>query len=415
MSESLRKTLKYKLNPTPAQERELERVVMVCRWLYNTALEQRITLYRQRGISLTRYSQEAELKDVRAEMADYATIHSHVLQDVLARLDKTYQAFFRRVQRGEKAGFPRFQGRARWHSFTYKEYGNGARLDNGFLVLSKIGRVAVRWSRPIEGAPKTVTISREADGWYLCCSCADVPIQPLAPTGQETGIDLGLESFATLSDGTMIHNPRCYRCAERKLQTAQRKVSRRKKGSNRRRKAVKLLAKVHQTVKRQRTDFQHKTALQLVREHDTIYHEDLQTANMRKNRHLAKSISDAGWSAFLNILAAKAAYAGRRVVAVPPAYTSQTCSGCGVVVTKGLSVRWHSCPDCGASLHRSRRRQEHREGRAGPSGSRGVGRGGEPRIRGASAPAECQSSPRGTERTKAAAIPGPDNALSANG
>jgi putative transposase len=115
---------------------------------------------------------------------------------------------------------------------------------------------------------------------------------------------------------------------------------------------VKLLAKAHLKVKRQRADFHHKTALALVRTNDTIYHEDLQTANMLKNHHLAKSISDAGWSAFLSLLAAKAAYAGRRVVAVPPAYTSQMCSGCGVVVKKGLSVRWHSCPDCGANLRR---------------------------------------------------------------
>ncbi|HEY1388834.1 MAG TPA: transposase, partial [Ktedonobacterales bacterium] len=277
-------------------------------------------------------------------------------QDVLARLNKTYQAFFRRVQQGEKPGFPCFQGRNRWHSFTYKEYGNGARLDgildNVFLVLSKIGRVAVRWSRSIEGTPKTVTIGQEADGWYVCIACAEAPMQPLPITGQETGIDLGLESFATLSDGTMIHNPRWYRKAERRLKTAQRRVSRRKKGSKRRRKAVKLLAKSHQTVKRQRQDFQHKTALHLVRQYDTIYHEDLQTANMLKNHHLAKSIADAGWSGFLDILSAKAACAGRSAVAVPPAYTSQTCSGCGVVVQKGLSVRWHSCSDCGTSLHR---------------------------------------------------------------
>lgn len=346
------KTFKYKLKPTPAQERLLEDIVWQCRRLYNAGLEQRITLWKQRGVSLSRYEQEAELKDIRAEFPEYEAIHSHVLQDVLARLDKTYQAFFRRVQRGEKAGFPRFQGRGRFNSFTYKEYGNGARLDNGFLALSKIGRMALRWSRPLVGTPKTVTLSREADGWYVCISCADVPMQPLEPTGQETGIDLGLESFATLANGTMIHNPRCYRWAERHLKTAQRKVSRRKKGSNRRRKAVRLLAKAHQTVKRQRVDSHHKTALQLVRQFDTIYHEDLQTANMLKNHHLAKSISDAGWSQFLSILAAKAAYAGRRVVAVPPAYTSQTCSGCGSVVQKGLSVRWHTCPDCGTSLHR---------------------------------------------------------------
>jgi putative transposase len=358
-SPSLRKTFKYKLKPTPEQERQFEEVLWQCRRLYNTALEQRITLWKQRGISRTRYEQEAELKDLRAAFPDYAAIHSHVLQDVLARLDKTYQAFFRRIREsraGQTPGFPRFQGRGRFNAFTYKEYDNGARLDgpldNGVLVLSKIGRIAVRWSRPLAGTPKTITISREADGWYVCVSCADVPMQPLESTGHGTGIDLGIESFATLADGTMIHNPRCYRRAERRLKTAQRRVSRRKKGGKRRKKAVRLLAKAHLKVKRQRQDFQHKVALALVRQFDVIYHEDLQVANMVQNHHLAKSIQDASWSGFLTILNFKAACAGRSVIAVNPAYTSQTCSGCGVVVKKGLSVRWHSCPDCGASLHR---------------------------------------------------------------
>jgi putative transposase len=303
-------------------------------------------------VRLTRYQQEAELKGIRAAFPEYAAIHSHVLQDVLARLDKTYQAFFRRVQRGEQAGFPRFKGRERLHSFTYKEFGNGARLDNGALVLSKIGRIAVRWSRPIEGMPKTVTLSREADGWYVTISCAEVPAKPLALTGEHTGIDLGLESFATLADGSQIANPRIFRVAERHLRRAQRRVSRRKRGSHRRRKAVHLLARAHQRVRRTRADFHHKTALALVRQYDTISHEDLQTANMLKNHHLAKSIADAGWSAFLCILSCKAAEAGKTVVAVPPAFTSQACSGCGVLVHKGLSVRWHRCPNCGASLQR---------------------------------------------------------------
>jgi len=349
---SLRKAFKYKLKPTPQRERELERVLWLCRRLYNTALEQRKTAYERCRVSVSRYSQEAELKDIRAAMPEYAAMHSHVLQDVLARLDTAFQAFFRRIRAGQTPGYPRFHGRDRYNSFTYKEFGNGARLDNGFLVLSKIGRVAVRWSRLLEGTPKTVTISREADGWYVCFSCADVPTQPLPATGQETGIDLGLEAFATLSDGTRIFHPGWYRKAERALKTAQRRVSRRKKGSHRRRKAVQLLARAHLKVKRQRADFHHKTALALVRANDTIYHEDLQTANMVQNHHLAKSIADAGWSQFLSILAAKAAWAGRRVVAVPPAYTSQTCSGCGVLVAKGLSVRWHSCPACAASVHR---------------------------------------------------------------
>jgi putative transposase len=356
--QTVRKAYKYKLKPTPEQERELERVLWLCRALYNTALEERITAYRRCGVTLTCSEQQAELPDLKASFPEYAAIHSQVLQDVLTRLEKTYKAFFRRVRAGKAGqtpGFPRFHGRNRFNSFTYKEVGNGARFDNGCLVLSKIGRIAVRWSRPEgswEGAPKIVTISREADGWYVSISCADVPLHPLAPTGKETGIDVGLESFVTLADGTMIHNPRCYRTAERRLKTAQRKVARRKKGSHRRRKAVNLLAKAHQTVKRQRHDFQHKTALALVRQFDTIYHEDLQVANMLKNHHLAKSIADAGWSRFLSILAFKAACAGKQVVAVNPAYTSQTCSGCGAVVKKGLSVRWHACPDCGTSLHR---------------------------------------------------------------
>jgi putative transposase len=210
----------------------------------------------------------------------------------------------------------------------------------------------VRWSCPLAGTPKTVTISREADGWYVCFSCADVPVQPLPAAGHETGVDLGIEAFATLSDGTRIFHPGWYRKAERALKTAQRRVSRRKKGSNRRRKAVQLLARAHQTVRRQRQDFHHKTALALVRANDTSYHENLQTANMVKNHHLAKSISDAGWGVFLITLAYKAACAGRRIVGVHPAYTSPRCSGCGVMIQKGLSVRWHSCPDCGKSLHR---------------------------------------------------------------
>jgi putative transposase len=352
MSESLRKTFKFKLKPTAEQERELEYVLRLCRQLYNVALENRKTAYERRQVSISRYEQEAELKDIRAEFPEYAGIHSHILQDVLARLDKAFQAFFRRIREGQTPGHPRFHGRNRFNSFTFKEFGNGARLDNGFLVLSKIGRIAVRWSRPLEGTPKTVTISREADGWYACFSCADVPVRPLPATGQETGIDLGLEAFATLADGTRIFHPGWYRRAERRLKTAQRRVSRRKKGSHRRRKAVNDLAKAHLKVKRQRTDFHHKVALRLVRENDTISHEDLQTANLLKNHHLAKSISDAGWSQFLSILSHKAACAGRRVVAVPPAYTSQTCSGCGVIVHKGLSVRWHTCSDCGTSLHR---------------------------------------------------------------
>jgi putative transposase len=349
--QTVRKTFKYKLTPNHEQERVLGEVLWRCRDLYNAGLEQRTTAWQRCHVSITRYQQEAELKAIRAEFPEYAAIHSHVLQDVLARLDRTYQAFFRRVQRGEKVGFPRFKGRHRWHSFTFKEYGNGARLDNGFLVLAKIGRMAIHWSRPITGTPKTITVSHEADGWYVAVSCAEVPLQPLPMTSQETGIDLGLESFATLADGSQIANPRLFRVAELRLKRAQRRVSRRKLGGNRRRKAARLLPSAHQNVRRARADFHHKTALALMRQDDTISHEDVQTANMVHNHHLATSIGDAGWRAFLAILSFTAD-AGKSVVAVPPASTSQACSGCGKLVQKGLSVRWYLCPDCGTSLQR---------------------------------------------------------------
>jgi putative transposase len=368
-----RKTYKEKLRPTPTQERALEGVLWRCRTLYNTALEQRITAWQRCHVSLTRYQQEAELKAIRAELPEYAAIHSHVLQDVLARLDKTYQAFFRRLANGEKPGFPRFHGKDRYHSFTYKEYGNGARLDNGALVLSKIGRIAVRWSRPIRGTIKTVTISKAADGWYVSFSCADVPTEPLPLTGNETGIDVGLKVFLITADGQRVENPRHYRTAERALTKAQQRVSRRTKGSNRRRKAVRVLAKRHQHVRRQRQDFHHKVALALVRAYDTIYVEAIQPANLsrrpapKQDEHghyahngaghkagLNKSIHDAGWRHFLCLLAFTAACAGKRVEAVPPAYTTQDCSNvladgtiCGERIAKTLSVRTHICPTCG--------------------------------------------------------------------
>lgn len=348
-----RRTYKYKLVPTPAQAQVLDATVWACRTLYNVALEQRKTWWqRGEGKSPTRYMQEGELKAIRKEMPEYAAIHSHVLQDVLARLDRAFQAFFRRVKAGQTPGYPRFQGRNRYNSLTYKEYGNGAYLDNGFLVVSKIGRVGIRLHRPLEGTPKTVTISREADGWYVCISCEGVPTQSLPPTGRETGIDVGVKVFLVTAHGIVVENPRHFRTSERRLAKADKAVARCQKGSNGRKKAVARRAKAYQQVKRQRLDFHHKTALMLVRENDTIYLEDLQVANMLRNRHLAKSISDAGWGQFRSILEAKAVCAGRQVIAIPAHYTSQDCSGCGERVPKSLSVRTHVCPSCGLVMDR---------------------------------------------------------------
>jgi putative transposase len=179
---SVHKTYKYKLKPTPQQEQELERVLTHCRHIYNAAIGERREAWRLRGVSVTYYQQKAELPGIKDAMPEYSEVDAQVLQNVVLRVDRAFRAFFRRIREGQTPGYPRFRGRDRYTSFTYPQVGEhgGARLDNGFLVLSKIGRIAARWSRPLEGAPKTVTISREADGWYACspartCPCSCCP------------------------------------------------------------------------------------------------------------------------------------------------------------------------------------------------------------------------------------------------
>jgi putative transposase len=409
--ETVRTTFKEKLKPTPEQERALEAVLWRCRTLYHAALEQRITWWRRgQGKSVTRFQQETELKAIREAYPEYAAIHSHVLQDVLARLDKTYQAFFRRMAAGEKkAGFPRFQGRNRWHSFTYKEYGNGARLDNGSLVLSKIGRLAVRWSRPVVGTIKTVTVSHEADGWYVCFSCAEVPIRPLPPTGQETGIDVGLVHFLTRADGVHVPNPRHLRTAEREVKKAQRRVSRRKKGSTRRRKAAKLLARKHQHVKRQRRDFHHKQALALVRTYDTVYVEAIQPANL--SRRPAPVPDGNGGSPQRGQPQGRPQHVhSRRRMAPIPVHSRvqgsmrREASGSGATGVHQPGVQRVRGTDTKEPvrayprLHdlradpgpRRERGQKHSMARTAPSGTRGDACGDEPRTRRPLGRAECQ-------------------------
>jgi putative transposase len=229
----VRTTYQYKVMPTPQQEQALETVLPRCRTLYNCALEQRRTWWgRGQGKGATYNQQATELPDLKAACPEYAQVHSQLLQDVLRRVDTTYQAFFRRLANGNTSGYPRFQGSNRYHSFTYPQYGTGAMLYGGVLSLSKIGRIPVRVHRPLQGTPKTVTISKEADGWYVGISCAEVPVEPLLQTGDETGIDVGLNVFLITADGEAVDNPRHYRKAEKQLAKAQRRVSRRTKGEH---------------------------------------------------------------------------------------------------------------------------------------------------------------------------------------
>ena len=185
-------------------------VLRRCRELYNAALQERRDAWYKCHKTITCAHQSAQLPQIKAVRLEYQNVHSQVLQDVLTRLDRAFVAFFRRVQAGEKPGYPRFQHGRRYHSFTFKQFGNGATLENGDLVLVKIGQIPVRWSRPLEGSIKTVTITQEADGWYACFACVDVPLQPLLPTGQETGIDVGLKVFLVTAEGDVIANPRYF-------------------------------------------------------------------------------------------------------------------------------------------------------------------------------------------------------------
>jgi putative transposase len=270
--QGMRKPYKYQLMPTPEQEQALATVLWRCRELYNAGLEERKAAWERCRVSVTFAMQSAQLPPIKDVRPQYREINAQVLQEVLHRLDKAFQAFVRRVKAGEQPSYPRFQGKDRYPSFTYAQVGEpgGAVLDGGILNLSKIGRIRIRRHRPLQGMPKTVTSSREADGWYAGISCAEVPTEPLPLTGRATGIDVGLQVFLVRADGEPVEHPRHDRRAERPLAKAQRRVSRRTKGSTRRRTAVALLKRRQQQVLRQRRAFQHQTALALVREYDVV-------------------------------------------------------------------------------------------------------------------------------------------------
>ena len=324
----MRKAFRSRLCPTKVQDAELFNQLRLCRNLYNAGLEERIGAYRKAKVTRNYYDQANTLSEIKEALPEYKGVYSQVLQDVLKRLDKAYQAFFRRVKAGQKAGFPRFQGRDRYDSFTYPQSGFSLAQDGKSAYFSKVGNVRIRLSRPLEGKVKTATIIHDCGEWYVSYVCeVEAQLQPM--TGQSVGIDLGTTHFLITSDGEFVNNPRHFQNAMKKLRVAQRSVSRKtNKRSNTRRKAVRVVAKLHRKVSRQRLDFHHKQARKLVNENDLIAHENLNVGGMGRG-NLARSIHDVGWSQFFQILAFKAECAGKRVVAVDPRYTSQKCNACG--------------------------------------------------------------------------------------
>lgn len=328
----------------------LQMILDECRWLYNELLEQRNIAYSELDIQLSKYQQTMFLPLMKEERPSLEQVHSQVLQNIVDRLDKSFQAFFQRCKAGEKPGFPRFKGKHRYNSFCFPQ--SGFSIIEKELKLSKLGAIRVKMHRPIQGTVKTCTVKKNASGeWDVSFSC-EIEVEPQDVKKESIGIDVGLEHFATLSDGEQIKNPRFFKRGEKALAKAQRKLSKLEKGTAARRKQGKVVAKVHERIRNQRKDFCHKESKKIVDKYQYICIEDLNIKAMIEGSYLAKSITDASWNQFLQFLTYKAADAGRKVGMVNPAYTTQDCFRCGYREAKNLSERKHCCSRCGYDVLR---------------------------------------------------------------
>lgn len=343
----MRKTFKYKAVCNGQTHANAIKWLALCRNLYNCALEHRRMMWKDRG-KISCYDQIKQLPEIKKAFPEFKQVGSQVLQDVIERLDKAFQAFFRRIkEHNGKAGFPRFKNAQAYNSFTLKQA--GWKLDGKHLRISNVGTFKLRLHRSIEGKIKTVTVRLAATGeWFACFSCDEVPEKLLPKTGKIIGIDFGLNHFAVDSDGKAWENPRHLRNKERYLKRVQRALARKQKGGKNRAKTRIKLAKAHEKVANQRKDFAHKFANYYVEKYDHIIFENLNIRGMVRNKYLAKSISDAAWNISITMTTYKAASAGRLVEQVVAKGTSILCSDCGQRVPKKLHERLHVCPACGA-------------------------------------------------------------------
>jgi putative transposase len=328
------KTFKYRFYPSKAQRKTLERHLEICRLVYNKTLEIRKDSWEQDKKSVSLYDTNNMLPQWKEFVPDIKQVYSQVLQNVQLRVDLAFKAFFRRCKTGENPGYPRFKGFGRYDSITYPQFNKG--------VLH----------RSIEGKVKSVTIRRTPTRkWFVSFAC-EIETQPFPVKTNAVGIDVGLKTFAVLSDGKKIANPRFFKQEEKSLAKAQHKLSKQAKGSAERRKARRIVARVHERITNKRSDFIFQTANKLVKQYGIIAIEDLKIQNMMQESLFAKSIADVAWRQFANQLVFKAEYAGRQVVRVNPKNTSKRCSRCGTLVEKDLSVRVHHCPVCQLKIDR---------------------------------------------------------------
>lgn len=366
----MRKSFSYKVKLPPSAIRKADEILELHRWLYNRAIVWRRNAWQRGEKHVTLYDQINGLTELRRDRPEFAAMNREATESVLRRVDLAFQSFFRRVKNGEIPGYPRFKGPGRYRSVVFRR--RGWRLAGRRLTLRGIGTARLFLSREIEGRIKTVTLKRDAVGdWFVVFSCDDVPVRPMPDTGKDVGIDLGLLSFLATSDGEHIDNPRHLRSREAAIKRAERIVSKRRRGGNRRKTAVRTLARRHRSVASARKDFHFKTALDLVRRYDTIAVEDLNIRGLARTR-MAKSVHDAGWGNFIRALKSQAESAGREIVTVDARGTSQECSACGSVPEKRktLSVRTHRC-SCGLVMDRDENAARNilKRARAEPSGS----------------------------------------------
>ncbi len=345
---------RFRLYPTAAQEAQLEAMLGAFCDLYNAALHERIDCYRKTGRSLNYYDQAFELRAVREVDERLAGSSFSAQQQLLRRVDKAFKAFFARVKRGDKPGFPRYQAKRRFDSIEFR-VGDGLTLKkDGRIGLTGIaGAIKIKRHREIPEGAKLghAIVSRNGGHWHVSFLAtlpdAAVPEREFSPIG----IDLGVTNLVALSDGRMVPTPKWAREAEAKQRRHQRRIARRQRGSVRWKKAKADYARFSRRVANQRRDFLHKLSTGIVLEHSHIAVEDLDVRALGRGI-LAKDVLNASWGSFLAMLRYKAASAGSVVEAVDPRHTSQACSACGSGVPKTLSERRHACPHCGYSADR---------------------------------------------------------------
>ncbi|MBU4302330.1 MAG: transposase, partial [Actinobacteria bacterium] len=358
-NETMKRTAKYRMYPNKTQERTLNNTLAVCCSIYNTCLEQRKMLLGDRKKRITRIEQQNQLTEAAREDTELRRVHSQVRQDPTFRVQRAFDAFFRRLAdpRCNNPGYPRFKSRRRYDSFTYPQAtGFSIKLTkkrHAKLRLGKIGSINIRYHRPIpeDATLKTCTVRRKNGRWYACLTyeIPDVPVRDDLP--EPVGIDVGLENLFALPNGHLEENPRHYRKAEARLRVEQRKTRRMRKGSSNRNKQQRKVAILQEGTANRRHDNLHKITRRLVDAYPYIKVERLQIDNMRRNHNLAKSISDASWGTLFFMLDYKAEGAGGLVEHVNPRGTSQTCP-CGEPVPKELKDRVHRCTRCGLTADR---------------------------------------------------------------